>query len=202
MNNVKNTYIRLFLICVVVLLGTILTIIGWIARYRLNIYNVGQGSEITFFLSEPHGRKGEMWKISFYGKDLYISCHIDDLFQQKQYYSLLTAQQIEILNRNLFKITRKSAIPLLKWSLTIWKTLKVRPQVPLLLENTHPAYLIFDRVIYLSTLPTYRIKEGDTLSSIALELFGDIKKNQEILSVNPLLDENAIQAGRTIRLPE
>ncbi len=200
--NVKNTCIRLCLICVVVLLGIIFAIGELIAHYRLNIYNVGQGSEITFFLLEPHGRKEEMWKISFYGKDQYISCHIHKLFQQKQYNSLLTAEQIEILNRNLFKITRKSAIPLLRWYLTIWKTPKVRPQVPLLLDVNHPAYPIFDRVIYLSTLPTYRIKEGETLSSIALELFGDRKKIQEILSVNPLLDENAIQAGRTIRLPE
>lgn len=196
----KKTFIRTILIGVVIVLSIIIAIGVEIVRYKLNIYNVGRGSEIRVSLSEPHGRKGDVWEISFYGKDTYITCDIYETTQEKRSRSLLTKEQIEILNTHLLRTE------FMTWSWkvlrSIWNNQNVIQGDLRLLEDTNPSYTVFERVIYLSSLPTYRVKEGDTLSSIAQHVFEDPKKITEILDVNPYLRDDQIRIGSIIRLPQ
>ncbi len=51
------------------------------------------------------------------------------------------------------------------------------------------------------TYRTYIIEKGDTLYSLAMELYGDASKVEEIVEINNLEDENHIEEGQKIFLP-
>lgn len=51
-------------------------------------------------------------------------------------------------------------------------------------------------------IKSYKIKPGDTLMQVARVLYGDERKWQDIMNVNPELDPSNLQVGQVIKLPE
>lgn len=51
-------------------------------------------------------------------------------------------------------------------------------------------------------IKNYKIKPGDTLMQIARVLYGDERKWQDIMNVNPALDPSNLQVGQVIKLPK
>jgi len=48
---------------------------------------------------------------------------------------------------------------------------------------------------------SYTVKDGDTLSALALRFLGDASKSQDIAKANPGLDPDAIKPGQVITIP-
>lgn len=48
---------------------------------------------------------------------------------------------------------------------------------------------------------TYTVEEGDTLSSIAVKLYGSERRWVDIAQANPLLDPQRLRIGQTLKLP-
>jgi LysM repeat protein len=62
---------------------------------------------------------------------------------------------------------------------------------------------LVDHLLYVYYLPYYTVKKGDTLSSIALELFGDSSQYKRLFEYNPSLEwpNRYLQRGEKIRIP-
>ena len=70
-----------------------------------------------------------------------------------------------------------------------------RPATPTLPGAGSPA------VAAPAALPTYTIKSGDNLTSIALEFYGSGNHWVQIAQANPLVDPDRLKVGQVIKLP-
>ncbi len=52
-----------------------------------------------------------------------------------------------------------------------------------------------------SKAQVYTVKKGDTLYSIARNVYGDASKYKEIIRANPGIDPNKIKVGQKLNLP-
>lgn len=86
------------------------------------------------------------------------------------------------------------------------KTQAEREKVVLALGNTEGVARVDDRLETAETSPEaqfYTVKRGDSLSKIAKEYYGDVKKYPVIFEANrPMLeDPNLIYPGQVLRIP-
>ena len=54
----------------------------------------------------------------------------------------------------------------------------------------------------LANLKEHKMAQGETFSSIALSLYGDVKYAREIVKANPNLEPSRVRAGTVIKLPD